>query len=79
MSTVPSAAALTTQQWHEVPTMLGVGVSTHSLAAALTITHRLLERTIVAAPVTLTPLDAAQMVSVLPRAQAQRVGHSSLL
>lgn len=76
--TVPLAAALTTQQWQEAPTMLAVGVSTHNLAAALTTTHRLLGRTTAAAPATPTATDVAQMVSALPRAQAQRVGQSSL-
>lgn len=77
MSTVPSVAALTTQQWRGAPTMLGVGASTQSLAAALTTTHQLLGRITVAAPATLTATDAAQMVSALPRAQALKVGHYS--
>lgn len=74
VSTVPSAAALTTQPWHGAPTMLGVGVSTQSLAAALTTIRQLLGRTTVAAPATLTHMDAAQMELALPRAQALRVG-----
>lgn len=79
VSTVPLAAALTTQQWHGAPTMLDVGVSTQSLAAAQTTTRQLLGRTTVAALATLTATDAAQMVSALLRVQAQRVSYSSLL
>lgn len=76
VSTVPLAAAQTTQQWLVAPTTLAVAASTHSLVAARTTIHQLPGRTTAAAPATPTATDAARMASALPRALARRVGHS---
>ena len=74
MSIVPLVVVLMRKLLHEAPIMLDVGVSIHSLAAAQTTTHQLLGTTTVAAPAIPIVMAAAQMVSALPRDQAQRVG-----
>lgn len=76
VNTVHLAVALIIKQWHGAPTMLDVGVSTHSLVAALTTIHQQLGKGIVAVPATPILMVAAQMVSALPKAQALRVGCS---